>query len=169
MSLTYIHYYFTFNESWILLSITLFSPYFPIYVWLCTNIFLNVSYELYFYRSEHSRNELWTIPVPCTSRSHRPGYIITEQKLFLNHHPVFEAQIRAVCVFTQNEHTQRHDAAGYQCSSLINYLQRQLFRITLLIRCRYFVPFGLHHVGSTRMTWHTMQGQLSLSINLFVQ
>jgi hypothetical protein len=32
LSLPNIHYYFTFNESWILLSITLFSHYFPIYV-----------------------------------------------------------------------------------------------------------------------------------------
>jgi hypothetical protein len=31
LSLPYIHYYFTFNDSWIL-YITLFSPYFPIYV-----------------------------------------------------------------------------------------------------------------------------------------
>jgi hypothetical protein len=49
LSLKYIHYYFTFNESWILLSITLFSPYFLIYVWLRPNILLNVLYELYLY------------------------------------------------------------------------------------------------------------------------
>jgi hypothetical protein len=32
LSLPYIHYYFTFIERLILLSITLFSPYSPIYV-----------------------------------------------------------------------------------------------------------------------------------------
>lgn len=74
--------------------------------------------------SKYSRNELWTILVLCISRIQTR--FISFSKLWF-------------VLFSLKTRTHGHDAAGYQCSSPINYLQTQLFRTTLLIRCRYCV------------------------------